>query len=184
MDVLAHMLWAGIGVAAARRRWPVTRAQAAATIAAAAAPDLIQSAPLLAWIVAGGGNASVLFHYAIATPGTEPAMPQTVAYVAHHLHCALHSAVVALVVSIAALAATRAAWLPLAGWWSHIVIDVFTHSSGFYPVPVLYPLTYRGFDGIAWNEPWFLALNYAMLFTAAVLLYITRAGRNANERRK
>ena len=57
----------------------------------------------------------------------------------------------------------RTLWIPLLGWWSHIVLDVFTHSADYYPSPVLYPFTQRGFDGIAWNTPWFLALNYAAL---------------------
>ena len=39
--------------------------------------------------------------------------------------------------------------VPLLGWWSHIVIDVFTQSADFYPSSVLYPITQRGFDGLA-----------------------------------
>ena len=54
-------------------------------------------------------------------------------------------------------------WLPLCGWWLHIVIDVFTHSAEFYAAPVLYPITREGFDGIAWNTPWFMLLNYTAL---------------------
>jgi membrane-bound metal-dependent hydrolase YbcI (DUF457 family) len=50
----------------------------------------------------------------------------------------------------------RTLWIPLLGWWSHIVIDVFTHSADYYAVPVLYPFTERGFDGIAWITPWFM----------------------------
>ncbi|QCB46027.1 hypothetical protein [Hydrogenophaga sp. PAMC20947] len=50
-------------------------------------------------------------------------------------------------------------WWPLLGWRLHIVIDVFTHSAQFLPSPVLYPLTYWGFEGWAWNQPGFLLLN-------------------------
>ena len=64
-------------------------------------------------------------------------------------------------------------WLPLLGWWSHIVIDVFTHSAEFYPSPVLYPFTQRGFDGIAWNTPAFMAANYLALALAAAWLWLT-----------
>jgi membrane-bound metal-dependent hydrolase YbcI (DUF457 family) len=86
----------------------------------------------------------------------------------------LHSAVVAAVVTAAIWFATKSFWLPLLGWWSHIVIDVFTHSADFYPVPVLYPFTQRGFDGLAWNTPWFLVLNYAAIVAAAGWLVLTR----------
>ena len=68
--------------------------------------------------------------------------------------------------------------MPLAGWWSHIVIDVFTHSSEYYPSPVLYPITDRGFDGIAWPTSWFMALNYAALGIAG--LWLWRSARKDN----
>ena len=35
----------------------------------------------------------------------------------------------------------------------------------------LYPITQRGFDGIAWSTPWFLAANYLALVLAAFLLW-------------
>ena len=60
------------------------------------------------------------------------------------------------------------------GWWSHIIIDVFTHSAEFYPSPVLYPVTRAGFDGIAWNTPWFILVNYTALVIALVVLILTR----------
>ena len=54
------------------------------------------------------------------------------------------------------------------------MIDVFTHSADFYAVPVLYPFSERGFDGLAWNTPWFLALNYAALAVTILWLALTR----------
>lgn len=60
-------------------------------------------------------------------------------------------------------------WLPLLGWCSHALIDVFTHSADFYPSPVFYPVTYWGFDGIAWNTPWFTVTNYLVIAIAAVV---------------
>lgn len=47
--------------------------------------------------------------------------------------------------------------------WSHIVIDVSKHSADYYPSQVLYPITQRGFDALAWNTPWFLVPNYFLL---------------------
>jgi membrane-bound metal-dependent hydrolase YbcI (DUF457 family) len=68
----------------------------------------------------------------------------------------------------------RGFWIPLLGWLSHIVIDVFTHSADYYAVPVLYPFTERGFDGIAWITPWFMALNYTALVAVGAWLLMTR----------
>jgi hypothetical protein len=95
-----------------------------------------------------------------------------VALLTRHLHCTLHSAVIAAAVTALVWARTKILWLPLLGWWSHIVIDVFTHSADFYPSPVLYPFTQRGFDGLAWNTPAFMAANYLALAAAAACLWL------------
>ena len=86
----------------------------------------------------------------------------------------MHSAPIAGVVTLVAWVACRAFWIPLLGWWLHIVIDVFTHSADYYAVPVLYPFTERGFDGIAWITPWFMVLNYAALTAVAIWLVTSR----------
>jgi hypothetical protein len=173
MDILAHALWAGIGLALARRHRPLTTYTASATLALAVVPDLAQLLPLLGLAMADG-DAHVLLAYTIALPGAEPALPAAVAWWSHHLHCALHSAVVAGLVTLALYAVTRSLWIPLLGWWSHIVIDVFTHSADFYPAPVLYPFTQQGFDGVAWNTPWMMAANYAAIVLGLALLVATR----------
>jgi hypothetical protein len=82
----------------------------------------------------------------------------------------MHSALVAGVVTAISWVWLGRFWMPLLGWWSHILIDVFTHSADFYPSPVFYPVTYWGFDGLAWNTPWFMVVNYlAMLIFAAIV---------------
>lgn len=169
MDVVAHGLWVGIALAAAGRRRAIPRRTWVACLGLAVLPDLAQLLPLLGLAAFGAGGWPVLLAYATAPPGAEPALPPMVALLSHHLHCLLHSAVVAGVVTAVLYAVMRAWWLPLLGWWSHIVIDVLTHSAEFYPVPVLYPFTQRGFDGLAWNTPWFLALNYAAIVAAGWL---------------
>jgi len=177
MDLLAHALWAGVAVEGVRRsRWgnDMTPGQAAAFVGLSVLPDLVQGLPVAVWALLGDGSLTALRDFAWATPDTEPALPATVHLWSHHLHCALHSALVAAAVAGLALAARwRAAWV-IGGWWLHIVIDVFTHSADFYPVPVLYPLTMRGFDGIAWNTPWFAVVNYSLLAVAGGVLWRTR----------
>jgi hypothetical protein len=171
VDIVAHGVWTGIGVVLARRRRPISRRTAAATVALAVVPDLAQLAPLLVLAITSG-QFDVLRAYATALPGGEPALPPLVAELAHHLHCVLHSAVVAGLVTLLVLWRHRRLWFPLWGWWSHIVIDVFTHSADYYPVPVLYPFTQRGFDGLAWNTPWFVALNYSAMALALLFIYL------------
>jgi LexA-binding, inner membrane-associated putative hydrolase len=179
MDIVAHALWAGIGVAALRRRRPITPATAALTVAAAALPDVLQLLPIVGWWLFADGTWATLRAYVVAVPGQEPGLPQAVQLWSHHLHCVMHSAPVAALVTALIWAARRSIWLPLLGWWSHIVIDVFTHSADYYAVPVLYPFTERGFDGVAWNQPWMLALNYLAL--AATTWWVWRSGRSRAE---
>ncbi len=170
MDTVAHVLWAGIGIAAARRRVPIPHGMALATLGMAVLPDLAHLLPL----VAAGGGLRTLVDYTFATPGAEPALAPWVAMLSHHLHCILHSAVIAGAVTFVAWRWRRTWMVPLAGWWSHIVIDVFTHSADFYPVPVLYPFTQRGFDGLAWNTPGFQWVNYGAIAAAVLVLVLTR----------
>lgn len=174
MDIVAHGLWVAVGLVAASRRWRIPRRTAIATVTLAVLPDVVQLLPLLGALAFAPGGVAVLTAYATALPGLEPQLPPLAALLTHHLHCIMHSAVVAGAVTALLWLRTRSLWLPLLGWWSHIVIDVFTHSAQFYPVPVLYPFTQRGFDGLAWNTPWFMATNYVALAVVACALFVTR----------
>jgi hypothetical protein len=171
MDIFAHALWAGAGLAALRQRLHLTPAAAAATVGLAVVPDLVHLLPIGVWVAAGDGTIANLKDYALALPDHGPLLPPWVEMASHHLHCVMHSALVAAAVTLLLWAVMQTFWLPLLGWWSHIVIDVFTHSADFYPSPVLYPITQRGFDGIAWNTPWFVVVNYAALGAVGIWLW-------------
>ena len=174
MDIFAHALWAGVGIAALSRRRTIAPRTVAATVVLATVPDLFHLLPIVGWWAFGEGTVATLWAYAVAAPGQEPALPPLIGLWSHHLHCVAHSAIVAGAVTIALWAPRRSLWIPLLGWWSHIVIDVFTHSADYYASPVLYPLTERGFDGIAWNTPWFLLLNYVVLAAVGLGLWFSR----------
>src|SRR2546423_7410883 len=177
MDILAHGLWTAFGTAVAARHFPVSRHTAMATVAMGVIPDVLHVLPVAWWAVFGPGSLDQLAAYVMLTAAPQPVLPTLVKLWTDHLHCIGHSAVVAAVVTLGVWLATRSLWIPLLGWWAHIVIDVFTHSATFYPSPVLYPFTMRGFDGVAWNRPWFMAVNYASLGVAFAWLLVTR-GRN------
>ena len=115
MDTLAHGLWAAIGIAAMQPRFAITRRQAVATVALAVAPDVLQWLPLLGWAAVGGGHLTDLTTFGLALPGQEPGLPPLVALLTHHLHCIMHSAVVAGVVTALAWRFRRAMLLPLQG---------------------------------------------------------------------
>ena len=178
MDILAHALWAGAGVALLRRRSVVTARTGLLTVALAVLPDIPHLLPVLLWEMIADGTFAAVLGYAVAVPGQAPPVAPAVEFWSHHLHCIFHSAVVAGVVTALAWAFLRKLWVPLLGWWSHILIDVVTHSVDYYPSPVLYPFTRAGFDGIAWNSPWFMVLNYLML--TGVYGWLWRSRRTVN----
>lgn len=170
MDILAHTLWAAIGVSLLRRRRPITSRVAVATMALAALPDVFQMIPVLLWWLLGSGSFEAIRAFAISVPGQEPVLPTLVLLVAHTMHCTAHSALFAGLVTLVAWRFKPVFLLPFLGWWLHIGIDVFTHSADYYASPVLYPITERGFDGIAWNTPWFMVVNYLAIGLVSWLL--------------
>lgn len=170
MDFLAHGLWAGAAIKAGTRLRDIPWPAAIWTIALSVLPDFGHALPVAVWAIASGVP-TLLVDYALAPPGGEPPMPEAVAFWSHHLHCTLHSGIVAGVCTLAALLAIRRFWLPLAGWWSHILIDVFAHSTNFFPSPVFYPFSYWGFDGLAWNTWAFQVVNYLALAGVWALLW-------------
>ena len=97
MDILAHGLWAGAAAVAVSPRRPPASLWAWTT-ALAVMPDLGHMLPVTGWAMTTLSSAD-WWQYATASPGQEPLMPEAVAGWAHHLHCVLHSAVVAAAVT-------------------------------------------------------------------------------------
>ena len=170
MDILAHGLWAGAVAVAVAPGYRPKRKVWVWLVGLSVLPDLGHMLPVTGWALLTSSSVD-WWQYAIALPGQEPAMPESVRLWAHHLHCVMHSALSALVVTALVWRLRGAFWWPLLGWWLHIVIDVFTHSAEFFPSPALYPITYWGFDGVAWNRPGFLIGNYVALALAWLVLF-------------
>ncbi len=51
----------------------------------------------------------------------------------------------------------------MSGWLLHIILDVPTHSYAFYPTPIFWPLSGWKFQGFAWANPWFMAVNISAI---------------------
>lgn len=174
MDTLAHALWAGAGAKALGRHRAVSARVTAGIVALAVLPDVPHLLPMLTWALESHAPLSFIRDILVATPGTEPSMPVAMHALGRQLYDTMHSAIVAAAVTAVVWMLHGAFPIVLLGWWSQIVIDVFTHSRAYYPVAVLYPLSDRAFDGIAWNTPWFFVVNYLLLIATYVWLLATR----------
>lgn len=173
MDIVAHGLWAGAAGKWLRDgRKDVSRRTVGAIVLFAVLPDLAHMLPVLAASLAQPAPFAFVRDYVTAMPGARPAMPPWAAWLAHNLHCAFHSVVVLGAATALAAWKRRALVVALAGWWLHVAIDVPTHSSEYYPVPIFYPFGEWGFDGVAWTTPWLLAANYALLALVFAWLHL------------
>ena len=172
MDIVAHGLWAGAIGGALGRKVPVTKGTLWWMVGLAVAPDIVPMLPVMAYGLTIPRSSQFILAYITATPGLEPALPAWAVSLTHHLHCAMHSFVV-----LGSL--TAVLWLVqhrfptvLLGWWSHVLLDIPTHSADYYAVPLFYPVSDRAFSGVAWTEPWVLAANYVAL--ALIYLWLRR----------
>lgn len=63
------------------------------------------------------------------------------------------------------------AW-PLLGWLFHILLDIPTHPD-FYHTPFLFPISdYQYTGGVAWSHPTFMIVNYGLLISGYILVYV------------
>lgn len=64
-------------------------------------------------------------------------------------------------------------WWALAfmGWGLHILLDIFTHKSNYFPTPILWPFSKFHFSGINWSNKWFMLFNYIVLAFLYLVFY-------------
>ncbi len=150
MDILSHGLWGGITVGRKNRKsfWTA--------FAFGVAPDAIAFGPMFA-----DGLATHGLDF-LENLGKRPDPSLFPAYV-HSLYNVTHS----LLVFAAAFAiiwfARRKPLMEMWAWALHVFMDIFTHSSAFFPTPFLWPVSDFHIDGIPWSRPIIFFPNVATL---------------------
>ncbi len=69
----------------------------------------------------------------------------------------------------------RKAWI-FAAWGLHILCDIPTHTTRYFPTPFLWPFPTPYVDGVPWSTPWFMALNYGAIISVVTFSILGRAG--------
>ena len=158
MDVVAHGLWGGALF------YPQGGKKFLAGVVLGMAPDLLSFG---------------VFH--ITRPGWilsrlageisgPPAMSILPPYV-FHAYNVTHSLVVwSVAFFMLWLLVKRPPWL-LGAWALHILCDVPTHGSSYFPTPFLWPFHTPFVDGISWTTPEFMVANYACLISVYVGIF-------------
>ncbi len=174
MDVLAHTLWTN---AVFHLKYHKQRRLRYWTAFFGVLPDLVGFAPLFIYLIFSGRIFS-----GEQFPFAETNWTFAFAEQAYNF---THSAVIFLTVFIIVSVAINLiryvrdknsfkfffAW-PLLGWLLHILLDIPTHPD-FYHTPFLFPLSdYQYTGGVSWSHPTFMAINYGLLITVCIAIYI------------
>jgi hypothetical protein len=163
MDVIAHGLWGGAIC------YPRGPRQFFAGILIGMAPDLLSFG---VFHVMHPGWLTMRLAGEISGP---PALTLLPAYV-FHAYNVTHSAVVWAIAFVSLWQINKnPPWL-LAPWLLHILCDIPTHSTSYFPTPFLWPLPTPFVDGITWSTTWFMVANYAAMFAvySALFLYFRK----------
>ncbi|MEA2062212.1 MAG: hypothetical protein U9P14_00815 [Gemmatimonadota bacterium] len=67
--------------------------------------------------------------------------------------------------------------VPFSAWIIHIMMDIPTHNSRFFPTPFLWPLSDFTVEGFSWGQRWFMILNYSCLLVLALFFVAARERR-------
>jgi hypothetical protein len=172
MDVVAHGFWGGALF------WRSGRRRFFAALVIGMAPDLLSFG---VFHVTHPGW--ILSRLAGQTSGP-PALSILPTYVFHSYNVT-HSLVVWTTSSLLFwLLMKRPPWL-LGAWLLHILCDIPTHTTAYFPTPYLWPFSTPFVNGISWATPEFMIANYFCLIAVYTGMFLywrnTRALRHKTE---
>jgi membrane-bound metal-dependent hydrolase YbcI (DUF457 family) len=160
MDILSHGLWGGLAFGRKNKRdfW--------LSFLFGISPDLFSFGIFTAASVFSGEF------------GGRPELADIPTYVSA-LYNFTHSFVAFVVVfAITWIILKKPLWIMLA-WPLHIIVDIFTHSTEFFPTPFLWPFVSYQFDGVPWSIPSIFFTNWALIIASFILWYIQSRRRRA-----
>jgi hypothetical protein len=146
MDTLAHGLWGGAAFGQRDHQWKWA-------FLWGMCPDLFSFGPFFLTHLGDIGERWAHHHMGPPDPRTIPA------YV-YHAYNVTHSLVIwAILAAVAWKLYGHRAW-PFGAWGLHILCDIPTHSTRFFPTPYLWPFPTPYFNGRSWGRLSFMLANY------------------------
>jgi membrane-bound metal-dependent hydrolase YbcI (DUF457 family) len=149
MDVFSHALWGG-AVLGRKKRGDFLYAAGFSVL-----PDLLGEGVMFS-LAALGLEGMPTWEHGHPDIGDFPVYAQ-------RFYDASHSLLVFAFVFLLVWLLRRKAFLPLAAWGIHILIDIPTHSAELFPTPFLWPLSDFKVDGIMWDSPAVMIPNFVLL---------------------
>ena len=166
MDVLAHALWTNL---AYYKKYKTNLKNRLWAVFFGIAPDLVSFAPSTVYLLF---HRDMFLRYKLSL---EFGRMEWFFRWAVESYKYTHSFVIFLVCfAIVAFARKGKIYWPMFGWALHIFIDIFTHKD-FFQTPFLFPLSqFTNHHAIAWTEPYFMAVNYAVLIILYTLTFVVQ----------
>lgn len=167
MDILAHGLWTNAVYRAATtsKNLKPTKKQIWTVIFFGLAPDLFSFGPFFVWRIFQSvfGDKPSLFN--------GPPDPSTIPHYIYNSYNYTHSLIIFLAIfGLIWLIKKKPYWL-MFGWGLHILTDIFSHSTSFFPTPFLFPISDVRVNGWSWGHPTFMMINYSLLVIIYFGLY-------------
>lgn len=161
MDIVSHGLWGGLGFG---RR---SRSSFWWAFFFGIAPDLLSFGIFTAMTFLGFSE------HLDWSSGNHPDPSQIPSYV-HGLYDITHSLIVFSVVFGLIWLLRKKPLYELSAWGLHILLDIPTHSNGFFPTPFLWPLSDFTVSGIPWSHPVIFIPNVTLLAVLYFWFFVIR----------
>ncbi len=97
------------------------------------------------------------------------------AYVTHAYnvtHSLVVWAIILVILRLVIRSPGRTLW-PFGAWGLHILCDIPTHSTRFFPTPYLWPLHTPFYNGHSWGNKTFMIANYTLITLTYAFLWLT-----------
>ncbi len=161
MDIISHGLWGGIALGRKNKKdfwW---------SFAFGVMPDLFSFGILTV--------ATVFGFSARPDWGGHPTNASIPAYV-HSLYNVTHSLIVFAVVFAIVWLVRRKPFLPMLAWGLHVLMDIPTHSTEFFPTPFLWPFSTFKVNGIPWSHPIIFFPDVVLLLVLYLWFFVYKKG--------
>lgn len=164
MDIVSHGLWGGVafGRKSKKSYWKA--------FVFGMFPDLFAFIPQIVYLVLN----PELSHFGSGPPSSMSVLPLT-----YMLYNISHSLVIFAFIFGAVWLIRKKPFYEMLPWGLHILCDIPTHSTEFFPTPFLWPVADVRINGFSWGQLWFMILNYTLITLVYGLVWWHRKKRRA-----
>lgn len=157
MDIFSHGLWGGLCFG--------RHAGYGTAFLCGMLPDLLAFGPYTLYRLA-----SRQLYWQHGTPPTAENFPAWV----HFIYNCTHSLLISGLIFAALWLYSRPLALAFLAWPLHILLDIPTHSSNFFPTRFLFPLSDVHVNGIVWHNRYIWGANALALLVAYLVVWVRR----------